>query len=74
MGELDGLSWGFVKGTVGGMTGEQALSWLSVGGWTQGAVVLASKAPGDGRDAHERRLSVQLNVRLMLSRVTKGPK
>ena len=27
-------------------------------GWTQEAVVLASEAPGDGRDARERRLSV----------------
>ena len=56
------------------MTGEQALSWLSGGGWMQEAVVLASEALGDGCDTREGRLSVQLNVRLMLSQVTKGSK
>ena len=56
------------------MTGEHELSWLSGRGWTQEALVLASGAPGDGRDARERRLSVSWNVRSMLSRVTKGSK
>ena len=65
---------GFVEGAVGGMTGEQALSWLSGGGWMQEAVVLASEALGDGCDTRERRLSVQLNVRLVLSQVKKGSK
>ena len=56
------------------MTGEQALYWLSGRGWTQEAVVPASEAPGDGRDARGRRLSVSWNVWSMLSRVTKGSK
>ena len=56
---------GFVEGAVGGMTGEQALPWLSGGGWMQEAVVLASDALGDGCDTR---------VRLMRSQVTKGSK
>ena len=56
------------------MNGKQALSWPSGGSRMQEDVVLASEALGDGCDTRERRLSVQLNVRLVLSQVRKGSK